>query len=94
MLIVCALIVVSVIGLPWLTTRLTQPAWAVVKAVIEFLLIAFILGLFLPYVNIPAAFAIAFIRYKSRVARYEQLTATNAGETSAGPAEETPPRQD
>jgi len=102
--IISALVLGAIIGIPYFVARLTQPAWATFKSLIEFAVIAFVIGIFLRIFGlpagyasgygVPAAFAIAFIRYKQRVARYENSVRENGGNGNAGHREEAEQNQE
>ena len=84
MLIVVAIVVGSIVALPLIASRLTEPRWALGKSVILFFLAAFGLGIFLPvFISVPGAFAIAYIRHRARVARYA-ARASNELQQAAG----------
>lgn len=71
MLVVVTIVIGSIVALPLLASRLTEPRWALGKSVILFFLIAFGLGIFLPvFISVPGAFTIALIRHRARVERY------------------------
>lgn len=83
-LLICGIVVVSIITLPYLTDRLTRPVWAVQKSGIEFIALWLLCSLLIPSVlAVGVAFVLAAFRYQSRVKRYANLLSAEA-ETAQG----------
>ncbi|MDR2710207.1 MAG: hypothetical protein LBB65_02545 [Burkholderiales bacterium] len=62
MAIVCAMIIVAIFVLPYLTVKMTLPGWWIIKFFLIFVVLLMVLSLFLPkFVSISAASAIAII---------------------------------
>lgn len=71
MLVVSSLIVASLILLPFMVVRLTQPRWALFKSAIEFVIMACLLSaLFTGAVGVPVALALAVLSHRRRASRY------------------------
>lgn len=67
MLVVCTLIVAGIVGIPYLSTRLSQPVWATFKSSVEFVAAALVLGFFLPsFISLPIALTLAIFRHRAR----------------------------
>jgi len=82
-LVISAIVVASIIALPYLTERLTRPVWAVQKTAIEFLALWLLCSLLIPSVlAVGVAFVVAAFRYQSRLKRYASLLAAEAERTA------------
>nr|WP_298113947.1 hypothetical protein [uncultured Pseudomonas sp.] len=92
MFVAISVIVGTLIALPILVTRLTQPRWALVKSAIEFLVVAIFLSLLISvFFGVPIAFALAMFRHRSRVSRYAasspNLDDANLNSSESAPAQ-------
>ena len=85
MLIVSTIVVASIVGLPFIVTRLSQPRWALAKSVIVFLMTASLASLIFPhFLSIAGALVIAMISHRARLKRYAARLANESQDLPSG----------
>lgn len=89
MLLIGGAIVASILALPYLTSRLSRPVWAVPKTVVEFIAMWLLCSVLIPWIlALGVAVVLAMFRHQSRLIRHRNLLATEAeGCTSASQAD-------
>ncbi|MFZ2267314.1 MAG: hypothetical protein WAV95_07015 [Azonexus sp.] len=79
MLLIAGAVVAALLALPYLSSRLSRPVWAIPKTVVEFIAMWILCSLLIPWIlALGVAVVLAMFRHQSRLARHRNLLAAEA----------------